>query len=385
MKILLSFLQDSNLSSPHNIPAYRFWSYYIKNGIEEAGMQWFEIPGLDWAAGLIPLENTPELIEWKERSWEKTLNYVKTNKQNIDVFLTYLYPKQIEITAIEEIRKLGIPCINFYCDHIRQYTKLPDEFKVFDLMWVPEFEAISLYEKAKIDFINLPMPMWVSPKYRSVTLTQNTNISFIGSKDQLREKLLSRAIGNGFLIEIRGDGWERSEEKLPSLTKGKIFNKIHNQIKFIETSGFKHWIIKNLQGLGKKPNTIPEQYLLEKPNFEDYIKITQQSLITLGINRVPSFQRLNNNPLIYSRLRDIEAPMLGACYITEYNEGLTKLYEIGQEIETYKTVDELIFKCTELRNSPALRNELRIGGQKRALESHTIPHSLEKIKKRLFN
>jgi hypothetical protein len=386
MKIFLSFLQDTG-GEPHDIPAYRFWTYYIKNGIEEAAMHWTEVPGLDWAAGLIPYENDTALNLWKEQAWEKTLKYIKSNRHNIDIFLSYLYPKQIEINAIKEIRKLGIPCINFYCDHIRQYTKLPDEFKVFDMLWVPEFEAIPMYKKAKIDFINLPMPMWVKPQYRRCPVIENSIISFIGSKDILRQNLLSQVINKGLFVEIRGNGWknEDAEQKNVVIPTAGWSNKLINQMNFAKRFGLKSLIIKYAQQLGGISQfAIPDQNLFQKPDFENYIRITRQCSVTIGINRVPTFKALNTQPLVYSRLRDIEAPMMGACYLTEYTEGLNNLYHLGKEIETYTNADELIYKCNELINSPAKRKELRIHGQKKALDFHAIPSSLQKLKVKLF-
>lgn len=113
MNILLSFLQDHR-EQPHPVPAYRFWEHYIKRGIEEAGMQWSEIPDLDWAAGLMLSERDPEMKTWKAMTWERALKYVTKNRHRIDIFLCYLYPKQIDVHAIKEIKKLGIPCVNFF-------------------------------------------------------------------------------------------------------------------------------------------------------------------------------------------------------------------------------------------------------------------------------
>ena len=41
--------------------------------------------------------------------------------------------------------------------------------------------------------------------------------------------------------------------------------------------------------------------------------------------------------------------MLGACYLTEWTEGLEHMYELGKEIETYRTAEELTSKLSELR------------------------------------
>src|ERR1700743_1554539 len=180
MKIFLSFLQ-----SPENypIPAYGFWEHYIKNGIEEAGHQWTECPDVDWAQGLVP-KNKAEQLRWKDETWSKTLARLK--KDPADLFLSYLYPEQIDTAAIGEIRKMGIACVNFFCDNVRLFKKIPAEFAVFDLNWVPEFKAIMLYQKAGFPHINLPMPIWVAPGLRNMHNENNDQVSFIGSKDVQR-------------------------------------------------------------------------------------------------------------------------------------------------------------------------------------------------------
>jgi hypothetical protein len=186
LNILLSFLQDKN-EIPYNIPSYRFWTYYIKNGIEEAGMSWCEVPGVDWAEGLTYSKNLLDLKMWQDQVWTKTLEFVKSGHLKIDIFLSYLYPQQIEINAIKEIRKTGIPCVNFYCDNIRHFTNVPNEFKCFDMLWIPEYEAIQMYHREQVKTINLPMPMWVKPNYREqFKPLESPVIGFIGSNSRKR-------------------------------------------------------------------------------------------------------------------------------------------------------------------------------------------------------
>jgi hypothetical protein len=383
LKILLSFLQD-NGGEPHNIPAYRFWSYYIKNGIEEAGYKWSEVPQVDWAEGLTYAKNDPQLKIWREKVWDETIKYIKANQSDITVFLTYLYPQQIEVTAIQEIQKLGIPCVNFYCDNIRQFTRVPWEFKVFDLIWVPEFEALPMYKKAAVNHIHLPMPMWVQPQYRNTEITENSVISFIGSKDMIRAGILSTAIQKGLQLEVRGAGWMDNYTSAPITAQNSLLNKLHNQSAFIKQHGLKGFMIYHRQK-SEKVSNVPAEHIFEKPGFDDYIKLTRESSITLGINSVPTYKALNSNPLAYSRLRDIEAPMLGACYLTEYTKGLNTMYNLGTEIETYSSVDELVAKCNDLIKSPAKRKLLREHGQQKALNILDIPSSLQKLKHKLFN
>ena len=138
MEVLLSFLQGS---PTHPLPAYSFWEFYIKNGIEEAGFKWQEVPKVDWVFGMVP-QTQDSFLQWKQDAWQKTLQYIKKNK--VDLFLSYLYPQQVDIEVLTEIKKLGIPIVNFFCDNVREFKKIPEAFSVFDLNWVPEYKAIQM-------------------------------------------------------------------------------------------------------------------------------------------------------------------------------------------------------------------------------------------------
>jgi hypothetical protein len=114
-----------------------------------------------------------------------------------------------------------------------------------------------------------------------------------------------------------------------------------------------------------------------------YFSKIRGARVAVGINRCPSFRRPFSNPLRYSRLRDIEAPMLGACYLTEWAPGLEDLYDVGAEVEAYRDADELVEKSRRLQGDPARRAQLRKGGQRRALADHTIARSLGRIMDKL--
>lgn len=375
MKIFLSFLQSQK---NHPIPAYSFWEYYIKNGIEEAGFEWTECTDVDWARGLVP-QTDEELNAWKAISWTKTVAYLKKNP--VDIFLSYLYPQQIDEAAIKEIKRMGIKCINFFCDNVRMFNKIPKEFGLFDLNWVPEYKAIDLYKKARFSYLNLPMPMWVDPKYRFTPEQENSHISFIGSKDIQRQLFFEQVVKNSGTpnIDIYGNGW--IGESHPFI-KGNIspLKKIANQFKFVSQQGFKAYLNKLKFSRYNPPISTSLKGLLKgKVNFEDYVKITRESKITLGISRYPSFDYPLHFPNTYSRLRDIEAPMLGACYLTEWTAGIELMYDLDKEILTYQTVDELIAQCNRLSNDADLRKTLRKKGQTRALNDHGIPSIIKKL------
>lgn len=377
MNIFLAFFQSPK---KYPIPAYDFWEYYIKNGIAENGYQWSECPDVDWALGLV-LNNKPGLSQWKADAWGKTLSWLK--KKPADLFLCYLYPGQIDMSAIGEIKRIGIPCVNFYCDHLREFKKLPVEFSVFDLNWVPEYKAIKLYQKAGYPYVNLPMPIWVDPKFRVFQKENNDQVTFIGSNDRQRQLLLEKIIHKypGINLGIYGSGWQNGQSISQTINEPySLIKKLGYQSDFISKNGITAYLRKLSQRRHSIPLSAEIKAKIKGPiDFDQYNGLTSGSMITVGINRYPSFQYPFSRPDSYSRLRDIEAPMLGACYLTEWTEGIDELYLPGKEIETYKNESEFVDKVKALQIDSHKRKNLKIFGQKRALGPHSIPSSLSSI------
>ena len=372
---------------PHDIPQYQYWETYLKKGIEETGGEWLEAPSVDWAEGLTH-HNESSLAEWRCRSWERTLKQVRQAQQSgqIDLFLSYLYPQQVEASAIKEIQRLGIRCVNFFCDNVREFRAIPREFYCFDLHWVPEFGALEMYRRAGLNYVHALMPVWIDPGFRTSEHPERFGVTFIGSRDALREQLLADALKLGAQIDVRGAGWNGLESVSKNGKTQKLSKRFANQLQLIRKQGIMAPLWKmDYRGQPKISDRVFLASVRPSPNDAEYATITQQSIVTLGINRYPSFRHSFSKPDTYSRLRDLEAPMMGACYLTEWTEELEQLYEIGEEIETYRTAEEMVEKIAELESSNQKRQLLRRRGQERALQDHTIGQTLKKIGSALAN
>jgi hypothetical protein len=382
------FLICQQTKKKYSVPAYEFWEEYFKRGIEEAGHQWLEAPGADWVEGLVHSDNK-SLQEWRYRTWTKTLTDLKFHHQSqpIDLVISYLFPQQVEPAAINEIQDLGIPCVNFFCDNVREFLHVPTEFYCFTLNWVPEYKALRMYQKANLRYIHAPMPVWIPPSQRTYNHTEVYGISFIGSRDIQREVLFADAICLGIEVELRGAGWQYQDaNKTDALNayapKQSIWKTIQNQFELIGQDGFASGFGKLTYKLRPKiPDNAFQGCIHSKPDTQEYVNILQQSQITLGVNRYPSYRYPFSRPDTYSRMRDVEAPMMGACYLTEWTEGLEYLYDLGEEIETYRDADEMADKIEQLIGDPKRRLKMRCQAQKRALAEHTVPKTLSNITK----
>lgn len=382
MRVILSCLQSLR---KHDIPAYEFWRTYFVEGCREAGIEPLEVPDVDWAEGLTFEDGNDDLGEWKARTWEKTLAFSREQQMRggVGFFLGYLYPWQVDEAAIRELQRSGIPCVNFFCDNLREFRKIPAAYQHFDLHWVPEYEALPMYRKAGLPHVHAPMPCWVPERYRSLPAKESGLPTFIGTADVLRHNLFSEAFASGADFTVCGRGWA-DQPAIESLAVAPKAGLVRSQFMFFRRHGLAGLRSKIVDKLNPPHlQTIPSSRAGRMLSSEDYVRITREAPVTLGVSRVPSPAYSLRNPVKYSRLRDIEAPMLGACYLTEYTEGLASLYEIGKEVEAYTSPDDLTEKLKHLSRSPEKRRQLRIAGQRRALTDHSVARSLLTICKHL--
>ena len=383
MRIFLCFQQALR---QHAVPAFGFWAPMLRNALVEAGHEVLEAPHCDWAEGLLP-SDSPDHALWRERTWTRAIEYINREhkSQPISLFLAYLFPDQIEPSAIAIIRKKGIPCVNFFCDNVREFRSPPESFRIFDLNWVPELKAVDIYSKAGLSVFHAPMPCWIPPALRSSPETERHPPTFIGTRDRTREELFFMAVQAGLRLEIRGRGWDKNSQETatrpPSRAKS-LMTLLQRQMHFLEINGLMAWTRKTLDRNVSLSYDF-SSYTAPSPSADEYWTMIRECAVCIGVNRFPSWRYPKKFPPHYSRLRDIEAPMAGACYITEWTDGIEDLYKVGSEIEVFRTAEELAVKTAALVRDDARRKRMRRACQQRALSEHSATISIKKLLGRL--
>jgi hypothetical protein len=331
---------------------------------------------------------TPQMRDaWRASTWERALAWIRTEhfSRPIDLFLSYLYPEQVEPGALRELRELGIPAVNFFCDNVRLFRSVPREFAGFALNWVPESGAAAMYARAGVSYISAPMACWVPPEYRSVPSVESLPPTFVGTRDVQRERLFERAFNCGLQMELRGTGWKSPKWEAQAPPSGKGAGLILNQVDFAMRHGWKALALKVGGRLFPAPKVMFDfsRKAASDRVGGDYLAILRECRVCVGVNRFPDPSRPAGRPRSYSRLRDLEAPMAGAAYLTESAPGLEQLYDIGKEIEVYRSAEELAEKVAALDADTARRTKLRSEGQRRALSDHSISRTIDRIAERL--
>lgn len=378
LRIYLCCQQDLR---PHPIPAYRFWRETFVRALGELGHTVLEAPGCDWAEGLTVL-GAEAHAHWRAETWNRMTDWIRAEhaRQPVDLFLSYLYPAQVEPGGPKAIRERGIPTVNFFCDHVRLFDAAPRPFREFDLNWVPEAQAIAWYRKAGFRALHAAMPCWVAPALRSPPLSETFGASFVGTRDRPREELFGEVLDLGAALDLWGVGWS-AESPVATPEPGRGWGLLRNQWELVRRRGPKALaskLVRRLRGPAGPARDF-SGHAKGVCSGEQYFQVLRGSTVSVGVNRFEDDRSLGRRYPTYSRLRDIEAPMVGAAYLTERAVGLDLIYEEGREIEVYSDAAELADKLARLSADPERRRRLRQAGQRRALSDHTVERSLARI------
>jgi spore maturation protein CgeB len=113
--------------------------------------------------------------------------------------------------------------------------------------------------------------------------------------------------------------------------------------------------------------------------FEQIRKVFAAHEVILNFSNVWADGRPGSSLIPHVRLRDFEAPMCRTCYLSGHTDELAEFYEIGKEIDTYRSYEELVDKARYYLRQPAAAESLRERGYQRAIRDHTWVHRFEEL------
>lgn len=272
-------------------------------------------------------------------------------EKSIDLFFSYFYDVMCSPDVIREIRSMGIVTVNWYCNASYQLDLVEKISPAYDWCWVPEKFRLDDYRKLGAN------PLYVQEAanpniYKPYPLKRIYDVAFIGQSYGNRRDYINKLYSEGrFDIHAWGPGWEQcdlSKWRQP-LSRGK-------------------GLLREITG-----NRLPwlPWYRSHAPLSDDeMVKMFSRCKINLGFS-VCGNTHMDEQPILQIRLRDFEAPMSGAFYITEYFQELTEYFEPDKEIVMYHSFADLIDKCKYYLHHEAERERIRLAGMKRALAEHT--------------
>lgn len=255
-------------------------------------------------------------------------NTIKNNK--IDVIVCYISGHSSSPKVVEKLKSFKIPMINEGLDDERKFRSRKgkdglrrgnkDICKFFDLSLTTSKSAIVKYlvEGGKPIYKDYAGNEKI---YRNLNLEKEFDVSFIGANYGVRKDYIKFLIENGINVYTKGQGWD---------------------------NGF--------------------------ADDDEMIEIFCKSKIVLGFATVGK-----NDDIYILKGRDFEVPLTGSMYITGYHEELKEYFELGKDIETYKSKEELLQKIKYYLGNDLEREKIAKYGYEKCLNNYTAKKAYEKV------
>lgn len=272
---------------------------------------------------------------------------IEEKKGHIDLFFSYYYSNCVLPEVIDQIRGLGIKTVNFYCNNVHQFDLVSEIAPHYDYCMVPEQEA--LYKYRDIGAKPVHIQMAANPDvYKPYPLAREYDVTFVGQNYLDRQEYMAYLYRNGIDARVWGPNWGNAVK--PRNLPGRL-----------------------LQRFGLYRPALPADRLGPVLSDDELIKMYSRSKISLNFSEVLVQDEKYSKGAIkrHIRLRDFEAPMSGAFYMTGYQDELKDYYVIDREIVCYDTKKELLEKIRYYLKNPEEAEAIRKAGLARALKDHT--------------
>jgi spore maturation protein CgeB len=306
---------------------------------------------------------------------EKLLNNFRCEhaKKPFDLFFAYLMDGMVETGVIDEIRKTGVPTCNFSCNNTHQFYLVAELSLHFDYNLHSEKDAREKF--LAIGANPVWWPMAANPRYyKPYDVPRTIDVSFVGANYAKRPYYIWNLLENGIDVHVYGPGWSKSQggfkvRLIQPLRRVRTWFLALASVSTDERALYSAQVacLAFCDRLLRKY----EKNLHSPVSDEEMVLKHSESRISLGFLEV--FNRHDPSGITkqHVHLREFEAPMSGALYITGFCEELEEFYEPDKEVVIYRNEYELLNKVRYYLSRPVEAERVRQAGTKRAQECHT--------------
>lgn len=396
----------------HSIDPHRYlgglWTANFYPGLRELGHEIIEshtdlLPTSRFMD--VPRAFTEEEREARAKTTEQILGEVRSahRRKPVDLFLSYFYNAHFEPSAFDELRRCGIPSVNFYCNSIYQFDLVEAVAAKVDFAWHAEKDARSSYLSVGAN------PVWVQMGADPVVycplpgIPREPKACFVGQRYGDRDRWVASLMRAGVPVEIYGAGWSDNagageesnadakgsppisfgrKRKVPGSWQSYLGAARRN----VAVAGFPHGVLRSVRQLNYRRETCTLTPLIAsraRGRATELRTVFAQHEVCLNFSNVWSDGQPGSQLIPHVRLRDFEAPMCRTCYLTGHTEEITEFYDVGREIDTYRTPEELVDKTKFYLGHADAAEKLRDAGHRRALRDHTWKRRFEELFQKL--
>ena len=305
---------------------YNWENYSLKPALEKFGAlrhwDWFdEFNHLDKTWPNAGKSQMNKALTERVRSWMA--------QNRADVIFMYVSGILTEPQTIAGLRVHGIPLINLALNDKEHFVSKVrggrafgsrDICRYFDLCWTSTQDALIKYRVEGARPVYLPEG--ANPQiHRPYELEKTIDVSFVGQCYGNRAQVINELSRHGIHVRAYGHGWPAGPLEV-----------------------------------------------------EEMVKLYSRSKINLGFGGVAGHQ-----DTFCLKGRDFEIPMSGGLYLTEDHPELAHAFQPGEEILTYRGIEDLVKKIRYYLEHTSAADSIRQKGHERALRDHTWENRMERV------
>ena len=331
-----------------------------------------------WDEGTIELfdvpPDSPDAVAPRARYSERFLDAVRRANAvaPFDLVLTYVSDSHLEASAISEVRERVAPIANFFCNNIHQFHLVKRNARHFTVCLVPEADAMRDYERVGATPIFFPMA--ANPDvYRPLDRPRRYEASFAGQRYADRAGNMLALREGGIDAHVFGQGWHPDGRNTSEV--GRPRSSLQRAFDLLRRGRDPFRAARDL-GEWDRLRTRHSMALHPPATDEEYVALFSESAISLGFLVLGDTHRARRT-LRQVRLREFEAPMAGAFYLTEHLDEIGLHYEIGREVVTFRSPAELVDRSRYFLRHEEERARIARAGHERARRDHTWTRRFE--------
>jgi len=244
--------------------------------------------------------------------------------KNLDYIFYITYRNEVSPKTLKKLKQKGYKVVGWFSDDHWRFSNY-SKFIAENLFCSITTDAKSV-SKYKANRLNIIKSQWAAnPKYyRPLSSTKKYEVTFVGQKHGIRNKIIEYLRKNNIPIKTFGRGWG---------------------------------------------NYIP---------FEKIVSIFSNSKINLNISASSVNEKIKQ-----IKGRVFEVPMCGGFLLTDYVEGLEKYFNIGKEIVCYKNNKDLSHKIKYYLKNEKKRKKIALSGYHVALKKNAWENRFHDIFEKL--
>ncbi len=233
------------------------------------------------------------------------------------------------------------------------------------LNWFPERAADARYRALGRPVLCRPYAVHPAALPQAVCETAEHALGFVGAPTGNRVLRLAGLRLFGCATEVRGEGWQRSHAApappRPLSGDRRVRGRLSERI-----------LVRTLRALVRDG---------ARPLADDEMApFLSRCRVVLGLNEGRDSQGTYRS---YLKLRDVEFPGYGCCYLTQHNEDVQHAFEVGREVLTFRSAAEAASLVRWSVRHPEDARAIGHAGRRRVLAEHSWAARLRELARAL--